>query len=52
MDGRRVLEQVKGAIGASVLRPEHISPGELRELERERQLERQREEQEARIWMP
>lgn len=48
MDGRRELEQVNGAIGASDHCSEHITPAELREHSRQRQ----REEQEARIWMP
>lgn len=48
MDGKRVLEQVKGAIGASNHCSEHITPVELREVSRQRQ----REKQEARVWMP
>ncbi len=48
MGGKRMLEQVKGAVGASDHCSEHITPLELREVLRQRQ----REEQEARILMP
>ncbi len=48
MDGKRMLEQVKGAVGASDHCSEHITPVELREQLRQRA----REEQEARLRMP
>ncbi len=48
MDGKRVLEQVKGAVGDSDHCLEHITPVELRE----HLWQRAREEEEERLRMP